>query len=138
MIYVFEYFNICLYWIRLTHIVPTFAFLSRALWNFLYIKSCIPNENSCRPLKINVMKLVKISKDGQFHWLSFKIWTRSVASISRELQAFLRAMLRPICEAYQSLMTILCIFYMLNIGVFWHGTLKIGLPLMSRNIIIYD
>ena len=104
----------------------------------LYITSCMPYENSCRSLKINVMKLVNISKDGHFYWLSFEIWTSTVALILRKLQAFLWAMLRPICEAYQPLMTILCIFYMLNIDGFWHGTLKIGLPLMSRNITIYD
>ena len=104
----------------------------------LYFTSCMPYENSCRSLKINVMKLVNISKDGHFYWLSFEIWTSTVAFILRKLQAFLWAMLRPICEAYQPLMTILCIFYMLNIDGFWHGTLKIGLPLMSRNITIYD
>ena len=98
----------------------------------------MPYGNSCRSLRINVMKLVNISKDGHFYWLSFEIWISTVAFILRKLQAFLWAMLRPICEAYQPLMTILCIFYMLNIDGFWHGTLKKGWPLMSRNITIYD
>ena len=104
----------------------------------LYITSCMPYKNSCRSLKMNVMKLVNIPKDGHFYWLSFEIWTSTVAFILRELQAFLWAMLWPICEAYQPLMTILCIFHMLNIYGFWHGTLKIGLPFMSRNITICD
>ena len=98
----------------------------------------MPYKNSCRSFYLNVMKLVNISKDGHFYWLSFEIWTSTVAFILRKLQAFLWAMLRPICEAYQPLMTILCIFYMLNIDGFWHGTLKKGWPLMSRNITIYD
>ena len=104
----------------------------------LYITSCMPYENSCRSLKINVMKLVNNSKDGPFYWLSFEIRTSTIAFILRKLQPFLWAILRPICQAYQPLMTILCIFYMLNIDGFWQGTLKIGLPLTSRNITIYD
>ena len=102
-----------------------------------YITSCMAYENSCRSLKIDVMKLVNISKDGHFYWLSFEIWTSTIAFRLRELQAFLWAMLWPIGEAYQPLMTILCIFYMLNIDGFWHGTLEVGLTLMSRNITIY-